>query len=73
MDANEDKTIGCSDGVFEDAEGITLLLGEEGDFRSCSRLIRKVKDLLDVLAASGGEKVTLPRVPITILLEGFEV
>ena len=73
MNADENKTVGSSDGMFEDSESISLLFSKEGNLGRSRGGIGEVKNLFDVLTASSGEKVTLPRVPITVLLEGFEV
>jgi hypothetical protein len=73
MNADENKAVGSSDGMFEDSKSISLLFSKEGNLGSSRGGIGEVKNLFDILAASGGEKVTLPRVPVTVLLEGFEV
>jgi hypothetical protein len=73
METDKNEPVRSSDSMFEDTESIALLLGKEFDLRRSVSSVRKVKDLLDVLAASGGEKMALPGVPKTIFLEGFEI
>jgi hypothetical protein len=73
VDADENKTVRSSDGVFKDTKSISLLFSKEGNIGRSSGSIGYVKDLFDVLTASGSEKVTLPRIPVAILLEGLEI
>jgi hypothetical protein len=59
--------------MFKDTKSISLLFSKEGNIGRSSGNIGQVKNLFDVLTASGSEKVTLPRVPVVILLEGLEI
>jgi hypothetical protein len=76
VDADENKTIRST--------VVTVCSRTPKAYRCCSARrailagvvagsIGQVKNLFDVLTASGSEKVTLPRVPVAILLEGLEI
>jgi hypothetical protein len=73
VDADEDKTVRGSDGVFEDTKSVALLLGKESDFGRSSSKVGKVEDVLDVLTASSGKKMALPGIPVAVLFERFKI
>jgi hypothetical protein len=73
MDANENKSIGCEDGLLEDTEDQLLLLGKKSDFIWGGWLVCEVKDVLNVLSTCSGEDVAMPCMLEMIFLERLVV
>jgi hypothetical protein len=73
METYKNESVRSGYSVFEDTESIALLFGKEGDIRRSGSSVWKVEDLLNILATSSAEKMTLPGVPISVFLEGFEI